>query len=187
MAGCKHRFSEHPLDQGRAINNFNECQVQVESENDMVKRYATQGKLFLPILFCSFVCSLLCAPAVPNLVISTQWSKMWTGNPTLLLSGRKSPMHLCREQRTLPITLPITLPQTSVDPAARELRLHDTHPLTPVPLVAELRRRAQLLGRRLLGAPLRSAGSLWRTCLWTLGRASSRDTSGLLSTFPPRS
>lgn len=42
-AGCKHKFSEHPLEQGRAVNHFNECQVQIDSEKHMVKEYASQG------------------------------------------------------------------------------------------------------------------------------------------------
>lgn len=43
--GCKHKFSGHPLEQGRAFEHFKGCEVQIENDKDMVKQYASQGML----------------------------------------------------------------------------------------------------------------------------------------------
>ncbi|KUI68533.1 mRNA export protein mlo3 [Cytospora mali] len=41
-AGCRHKFSENPLEQGSAVNHFNACGVEVHSEKHMIKEYASQ-------------------------------------------------------------------------------------------------------------------------------------------------
>ncbi|KUI62351.1 mRNA export protein mlo3 [Cytospora mali] len=41
-ASCKQKFSEHPLEQGRAVNHFKACGVEVDSEKHMIKEYASQ-------------------------------------------------------------------------------------------------------------------------------------------------